>query len=445
MLARALVFTLLIGSLAYAQAGAGGGNITSANLDLNQPLSQWYFFYSATNGSADNTISVPGGSDLGASGKFQAVSLPGTSGFYLISDSENPFSDTMAAANLTAFDQHFNLSSRESAALVFNDTSQFSLQAGTSTPGATLNLPTLYIPGKNDTHAFRVGIGQAGSNFIFVVPSQTAVGMDNQSYDFQFFLPYYFNETYTFHVFSITPPSSAAIGPILKPLNYRWSYNGSRLQVQTEAYASMSMVDLLGKAYNSGADGSGLAQMDIAPGRYTLHLSKSGFSDLTDTLYLPAPIPMPETENETTGLTGQKPPQVSVTRSLDGVTVCVDQDCYFQAVAEADSARLLTELSCSGSLCQLINISPYSYIQKHQMVRLAASPSRSGPAQADSVNVSGLLDSLGRGLSNRFGGTADTSSGGTIIYIVGGALVLGGAAFLLTKAWPFRPKEGGYD
>ncbi len=436
-----LLGLLLLASPSWAQeANASGGYITPVGLSFNQSLSQWYFFYSAS-GSANTTLAF---SEAG--GSFHPIALPDTNGFYLISDSSSPFTSSLAAANLAAFDSHFNLSDPESSSRLFNDTSTFSLTAGASTPGGELSLPTLYIPGASDEHAFRVGLAQAGSNFVFVVPRASAAGRDNSTYDFQFFLPYSYAGGVTFYVFSIVAAAPAVTGTTSTPmqsLNYHWAYDGATFTISTERDTSVSLSDQLGKSYNAQSGSSGSATLDVPPGRYSLLLQKSGYYDALDSIYLPAAPP--PVQNQTPAL--PPVPQVSVTRSPEGLTVCLEDNCYFQAVSEADSARLLADLSCNGSLCTLVNISPASFVQKHQLRRVLSPSPAAGARAPATLNFTALVDSLGRGLSDRFGApSGGAPSSGMMALTLVGLVGLAAAVFFISKAWIFRPRSpgGGY-
>ncbi|VVC01433.1 Uncharacterised protein [uncultured archaeon] len=420
----------VLAAAVFADGGvdAAGGQITPVNLSFEQPLSQWYFFYSASNASANATISITD-SRYAAGSNFRQIALPSTSGYYLISDASDPFGASLAAANLSGFDAHFNLSQTESATRLFNETSSFSSDAGVNTPALSLSLPTLYIPGANDTHAFRVGVAQAGQNFIFVVPQASAVGMDGQAYDYQFFLPYS-NDSATFYVFSIVrqaaPSADTGGTPVVSPsIDYQWAYDGTRLQITTLTDVSISMIDVIGKTYNANSGSAAKAELEILPGRYNVRMSKSGYRDLSDTIYLPESALKKE----------EKPPEkapekltkVTVERSQEGITVCVGDACYFQGAAEVDSTRLLSDLTCTGALCELVNISPSAFIARHQLKRIGQA-GVSGANRPDALNIAAQIDALGRDLSARLGGRPNTAASPLELAAIAIGLLASGAA-----------------
>jgi hypothetical protein len=434
------LFILLFSPLPHAQGAvnSSGGQITPVSISIDRPLENWYFFYS-TSGPSTSTL-LPNGTNFST-----PVSLGLTSGFYFISDSASPFTSSLSPANLSEFDLHFNLSGRESAYYLFNDTSAFNISAGISTPGGDLLLPTLYIAGALDEHAFRVGLAQAGANFIFVIPYSASVGKDGKYYNYQFFLPY--STGANFYVFSIVPPSNTTAtvsnvggAPSLSSLNYNWVYDGSMLTINTEPGTSISLSDSLGKSYNAKSDESGVARFEVLPGRYMIRLQKSGYSEVLDSIYLSAPnILQNKTEEK------QPPPTVSITRSPEGVTVCLESDCYFQEVSQEDLTRLLSDISCNGSICTLLNITPTAFVQKHQLKRVISAGPQAASTPLASFNISALFGSLGRGLSERFGFASQNSSFANIaaLSIVFGTIAI--SAYLVSKGMFSKPKPGsGY-
>lgn len=425
---------------------AGGGNITPATLGFDQPLSRWFFFFSSSNSTANSTISFTE-SGVGGEGHFIAIAFPSTSGYYLLSDSSNPFSEALQPANLSAFDAHFNLSSTESASRLFNDTSNFNATAGTSTPLINLNLPTLYLSGLQDTRAFRIGLAQAGSHFVFVVPQTSQTGMDGNNYSFQFFLPYSFNQSMTFYVFSIvaptpTPTPDPGGGVIRHSIDYRWAYDGKTLVITTVSDASITLSDVMGKTYNANSGQPGEARLDVLPGHYTLRISKSGYQELTDVLYLPEPV-VPVVPP----VVPKEPANVTITRSPQGITMCMGGECYYQTSGNSDEALMLSDLNCQGTLCELVGITPASFITKHQMkhVQAASVQARPNPPAA-ALDIQSTMDALGHELSLRLGSQTAAPSPFSLVALVVSLLAVALCVYWAAGHWSWQRMKprGGY-
>ncbi len=344
---------------------------------------------------------------------------------------------------MSDLDSHFRLPGIESASTVFNDTSSFVLTTTAGAAAGTLDLPTLYIPGANSTQAFREGIVQAGSSFIFVIPRVPAVGLDNKSYDYQFFLPYYDSGgPQTFYTFSVVLPATAtaASGTSLQPLNYNWAYHDGQLDLSTEPAATLVLVSELGKSYTFRADQAGQILALLAPGRYTMQISKIGFISMTDNLYIPAATtPLPPQPQEKPA-----PPQVptvTVTPTPDGNLICFGADCYLQEAGGEGSLQALTELSCTGSICRLVGVNQTLFVQKHGLKPYLSSP-RANTGAGGPLNFTRMLGDLGRGLTQQFGPAQTGNSGIPVLFAI--AALIGGAAFLYFRGGG-RPRRGGYD
>ena len=441
-------------STAFAESGvdSNGGTITPVTLDFGQPLAQWYFFYSSSEASSNSTISFAD-TGYGSGSNFMAIALPPTSEYYLISDSPDPFSAPMQAADLNAFDAYFNLLPAESASKLFNDTSAFSVSAGVSTPGIQLDLPTLYVSGRDQAKAFRVGLAQADTHFIFVIPQTSEIGMDGRSYAYQFFLPYTNNQSMTFYAFSIVPPAAQAAPSEVKTkvtpsIGYRWTYDGETLQIFTDPQVSISLNDVMGMTYNANSGERGEADLTVLPGKYTVQLSESGYKETTDTIYLPEPLVPIEKPKEEIPTNKELPGNVTVTRSPEGIKMCVGGECYFQTMtnAESDTTSMLSDLTCTGSLCELVDIAPSAFIVKHQLRRMSSSGVQTGPSSQAAFNIESVMNNLGRQLSTSLGSRSTAPSSVDTTAAIISILAVGLTVYWASGYWSRQRTKprGGY-
>lgn len=442
-----LLLVSLVLFMAYpaGSTNATGGYITPVNLSIDQPLAHWYFFYGNSTGSA-STMLLNSTDSTDLSNNSTAVYFSTTYSVYFISDVSLPFGSPFAAPNLTDFDAHFQIPEPESVLKVFNDSSSFALVSTSGASAGTLDLPTLYIPGTGNAQAFREGIVQAGSSFLFVVPRSPAAGLDGQTYDYQFFLPYNYNGSQTFYTFTVVPPATTTTttpsgsGGGEQPLDYNWAYHDGQFDMSTEPEATLVLIDELGKSYTFRADQAGQIITSLSPGRYTIRVSKIGFISMTDNLYIPTtafPLQPPE----------PKPPVqapasiVSITRTPEGNIICFDSDCYLQEAGAGGSLQELTELSCTGSICRLVGVDRALFVQMHGLKPYGAGlRSRSGAAGGP-LNFSAMLDALGRGLSQQLG-PAGTGSPAILVVFAIAALV---GAWVMLHLRSVRVRKGGYD
>ncbi len=441
-----VLLVLLVIPLAFAadSTNATGGYITPVNLTISQQLSYWYFFYGTSTGGTSTLVFNNTNSTYLSNST--PVYFSATHNLYFISDSPLPFSGPFVVPTLSEIDAHFNLPEVESVSKVFNDTSSFALENTTGDSAGTLALPTLYIPGANSAQAFREGIVKAGTSFLFVIPASSAVGLDGLSYDYQFFLPYSYNGSQTFYAFSVVPPANNTTTPAvtpaepaggaqLQPLNYNWNYNDGQLSFSTEPAATIVLISELGQTYTFRADQAGQVLALLAPGRYTMQISKLGYISMTDNLYIPSTV---------TPLPPQVPPVqppstlVSITPTPDGNLICFGNDCYLQAGDE--ELQALTELSCTGSICRLVGINQTIFVQKHGL-KPYFSGSRTGNGGGP-LNFSRMMEVLGQGLSQQFGPSGQ--GGSSVLLLFAFAALIGAAALLYFRAGP-KPRRGGYD
>ncbi len=429
---------LLVIPLAFAQGGvdAAGGQITGVNFSIDQPLDHWHFFYGNAGANATSLLNYTGNSN-----NSSLITLSSTHGLYFISDTPMPFGGTYRAPNLTEFDAHFGIPGIESSSLLFNDTSDFILSTTTGTAAGVLPLPTLYIPGTNDSHAFREGIMQSGSSFVFVVPISGALGADGQAYDYQFFLPFDFNSSQSFYTFAVVIPPPPASGSGAQPLNYDWNYADGSLNFNTHPGATITLTDELGRTYTFTADNAGQMIATLPPGEYTMQVTEPGFIGMTDTLYIPAGA-----QGNTPTEPGQPAPPaagtVTITSTPEGNVLCFGSDCYLQEAGSSESLQALSELSCTGSICRLVGANQTYFIQKHNLTRTTAAGARGAARTSPPLNFNNMLKSLGDGLTSQFG---STSSGGSSIFIAFALVALAGGAVLLYFRKGRGQKFGGYD
>ncbi|MFH1095525.1 MAG: hypothetical protein V1728_04875 [Candidatus Micrarchaeota archaeon] len=431
---------------------ASGGSITPANISFVANSDRWLFFYGNATPTNATSFSVPSQALNDSSDSMRYISLLTPSyQQYLLSESSSDPLTVYSAPNLTAFDQSHGLSGINSVGVAFNSTSNFSLYTRDGVPAGILSLPTVYLPGyypngTSNPQAFREGLVQAGSGFIFVVPIGRAIGFDGRTFDYQFILPYSISSSNQFYAFAISSPLATSGGTGLPTVNYQWSFDGQTLMITTSPGATIVLHDELGKAYNVVADSNGIARLAVSPGsKYSLRLSSGGFQDATSSLYLPQPTMVEPTKPapQPAVPSGSSKPQVRTLRTPQGLLVCIGDECYLREASESETQALLSELSCNGDVCQFRGnfseiVSKYK-LQPRSDLSIPRSFSSSPP-----FDVAAALAGVGPALSAQFSSIASASpDSGPVLFVIA---LCAGAGVILFLRRPGAPKiQGGYD
>ena len=453
LLAAVLLFASAVRADPLAGAiNATGGSITPANISFVANSDRWLFFYGNSTPTNSSSFSIPSSALNDSSDSMRYITLlTPTYQQYLISERSSDPITVYSLPNLTAFDQSHDLSGINSVSVVFNTTSNFSLFTRDGDPAGSFSIPTVYLPGyySNGTQnlqAFREGLVQAGSDFIFVIPIARGPGFDGRAFDYQFVLPYSISSGNRFYPFAILPPVAYSGGTSLPTVNYQWSFDGQALVITTAPGATVVLHDELGKAYNVVADSNGIARVILPPGsKYSLRLSSSGLQDATTSLYIPVPTqaePAP-LKPPPVSATGSSTPEVRTMRTPQGLVVCIGDECYLREASESESQALLSELSCNGDVCQFTgNFS--DLVSKYKLQRRADLSIPRSASASSSFDVAAALAGVGPAfsaqLSSISGGRPDS---GPVLLVI--ALCAGVGAILLLRR-PSAPKiQGGYD
>lgn len=429
---RLALFFLLLTSLCASQywvnstgaVNATGGYITPINFFINQTSDRWFFFYGSSSAGylSNQTLALNSSYLNDSSDNTRLLSLGSTYQYYLISSVPNPFNDTFAVPDLSGLDTYYDLFGLSVSSMLFNDTADYHLPAFShESQGATLTLPTTYLPGYYDNgssnpNAFYEGVTQVNSSYLFVVPVNPGHGFDNRTFDYQFVLPYSILSTNTFYIFSIVGPANSSNPhntnvPLQVP--YRWSFSNPTLTIFTVSGASVILHDQLGKAYDAVAGNNGQAQFSLPLGWYSLYISASGYQSITDNLYLQAPfIPTapvnPNPNNNPFGST-PKNDNLNVYQTPQGLVLCEGSDCFLSPGNL--SLASLTELSCTGSICRLTagNITFFLQKYKFQKTGHVTVPNELAPP-APFPSITEMLSQFGPALSAELGGVDATAN-----------------------------------
>ncbi|MFA5108582.1 MAG: carboxypeptidase-like regulatory domain-containing protein [Candidatus Micrarchaeia archaeon] len=454
---------LAYATLSEAAVSAYGGNITKVNFSVLGASDRWFAFYGNSSGSsANSTISL--GSDIpeNYSDAARLRTYGGTFSYYLISSDSSPFGGgSYSYPNLTLFDSNFGLANSSTISYIFDSNSTFILYTGSDWSNVSLSLPTLYLSGQNangstNSNAFRQGLVQKGTSFLFIVPVNATRGFDGRTFDFEFALPYASGSTNQYYIFAVSNQSTptptptdtgqSVVGP-LPSLSFGWAYDGKTLYINTEPGATVWLRDELGATYSGVADAKGAYSYNAPAGfKYYIAVTKSGYGTVESSIYIPLPI-IVKSQNNTPV---QQPTKVDVVieTTPSGPVVCIGNDCYSGDFATESNVQALSELSCSGSICRFVGISEADFIEKYKLRRVSViRQSTSSSPFASSVDFSSMFNNLGYELSSGLGSMSawPQKEQGFFLY----AFMFFAIAALIVyvfKSKLSRPKfNGGYD
>ncbi|MFH1306572.1 MAG: hypothetical protein ABIH83_02865 [Candidatus Micrarchaeota archaeon] len=423
MKAFCIIALLLLSAFAYANGSNGtvsaqGGNITSIQItSFSQHSDRWYAFYGSANSSAGNaTFSLSSNIVGNTTDATRLMNFTQTYHYYFISDDSSPFSGNYSVPTLSAFDSHFSLTGAESSSYVFNETTSFAIYTDSAGSTTALSLPTLYLAGQyangtENPQAFKQGIVQRGSSYLFIVPSSSAKGFDGRTFDYEFALPYSISSSNTFYLFAVTAPVTSVPttgGDIVLPLiSFTWSYDSKNLRIETESGATISMYNELGSSFYGTANSGGVYTTAAPSGfKYYISVSKSGFRSADTSIYIPPPVHIIQQgpgPGEGQGAEGRK--EVFVGEREGKAMICIDEECYESDVLEAGSVELLVDLSCTGDVCHFVGTTEDVFKEKYGLRQIPVKrPKREPTSPVADVGV--FFDTLGYELSSSLGSVA---------------------------------------
>ena len=416
-----LVF-VFVPCIGFAQgADSEGGNITPVNLTFEQNAYQWYVFWGNENNSTSNSVfSISNITISNISNSTRLLSFPPTYEYYVISDVSNPFSSSnYSSISFSQLDSHFGLSTDESSSYVFDSTSSFRVYSNSQGNYTDILLPTVYFPGNysNGTsyaHAFKQGAAKIDSNPVFLVPKSEYSGIDGADIDYQFALPYSESSSNTFYLFSVSdqnapppaqiPPPAIQSGSGTPTASLSWEYDGVSLTVITESYADVIARDQLGSSYSGKASSYGKFNFRAVAGfKYYLSVSKEGFNPSYTTLYIPTPtILTGEKMNDTSG--AQTSDIFLIENPFSGTIICIGLDCYApESGSILDSAELLSELSCTGSICRFVGTTQVEFVQKYKLKKIPITFTAPRPGSPSVFDLSHFMQTLSLQVSSALG------------------------------------------
>lgn len=415
------LFFIFSFSIAFASSvPAEGGNVTPLVLNFTSASSRWVvFFGNSTSTLGSQSLAIPN-PDV-ESGRL--ISLIATNSYYWVSDSPSPIF-TLSPANLSALDAKYGLAGGESSGELFNETYNFTLLEPYGQGGALwAEGSAVFFEGVNSSgspvpDAYRQGVFQSGSDFLFIVPLYNASLGNGTSYQYVFALPYDTSgSSQVFYLYStlsnatLPPPPVDTGGGALKPVPFRWSYDEGGLAIFTVPHALILIQNAQHRAINDNADIYGKALFRLLPGTYRATIIASGYLEANVEITLvpiTATLPSPPLAS----------PEIDFSANGTVQRVCFEGECY---VRTGGSLTPLDEISCSGGLCKFIGDDFIEFVTRNDFQKeptIDARDTSGRPSQF--AGVPEFMSSVGSELSSfvRSGGAGRSNGPYIAVFMI---------------------------